>query len=113
MMNDCGLHSTTLHDLLNWVEMENPHVSHNNTTHCNTHLVGQSHLISTESDIGFRICIHFASNGPFQDDIISGYALIGSLKSMFSDDVKTVIDKTQRQLSKRLAGPFIPFPGLV
>ena len=68
------------------------HVSHNNTTSCNTHLVGQSHLISTESDIGFRICILFASNGTFQDDIILGYALIGSLKSMFSDEVKTLIE---------------------
>ena len=39
-----------------------------------------------------RICIHFASNGTFQDDIISGYALISSLKSMFSDEVKTVME---------------------
>ena len=26
---------------------------------------------------------------------------------------KTTCNKTQRQLCKRLAGPFIPFPGLV
>ena len=29
-------------------------------------------LARSEGDIGFRICIHFASNGTFQDDIIRG-----------------------------------------